>query len=90
MPASFIALHCRTSDRMPAAERGVSELEILVAKRLGRSPRTIGRFEGAREASWEEDLSDSRGCLLEAGGQVEDALTGATCRSCWPPSARSG
>ncbi|MEJ7817932.1 MAG: arginase family protein [Thermoleophilaceae bacterium] len=77
MPASLIALHCRTSDRTPAAERGVTELEGLVAKRLGRSPRTIGRFEGAREASWGDDLSDCRGCLLEAGGQVEDALTGA-------------
>ncbi|MGI8749572.1 MAG: arginase family protein [Thermoleophilaceae bacterium] len=76
MPASLIALHCRTSDRTPAAERGVSELEILVAKRLGRSPRAIGEFSRPREGSWQEDLCDSRGCLLEAGGQVEDALTG--------------
>jgi arginase family enzyme len=74
--ASLIGLHCRTSDRTPAAERGVGELEALVAKRLGREARVIGSLEGVREASWEDDLRDSRGCLLEAGGQVEDALTG--------------
>jgi arginase family enzyme len=28
-----------------------------------------------RVGGWEEDLSDAHGCLLEAGGQVEDALT---------------
>jgi arginase family enzyme len=76
MPASLVALHCRTSDRTPNAVRGVAELEVLVAKRLGRAPRDIGSFEGARSAGWEDDLRDSRGCLLEAGGQVEDALTG--------------
>ena len=78
MPASLIAIHCRTSDREAAAERGVSELEVLVAKRLGRSPRTIGEFDGPREAGWENDLRDGRGCLLEAGGQVQDALTGGS------------
>jgi arginase len=77
MSASPIALHCRTSDRTPNAVRGVDELEMLVAKRLGRAPRAIGSFEGARTAGWQDDLRDCRGCLLEAGGQVEDALTGA-------------
>jgi len=76
MGVSLIGLHCRTSDRTPAAERGVTELETLVAKRLGREPRAIGSFSGARESSWDDDLRDGRGCLLEAGGQVEDALTG--------------
>jgi arginase len=76
MPASLIAIHCRTSDREAAAERGVSELEVLVAKRLGRAPRTIGEFEGPREGSFEDDLRDGRGCLLEAGGQIDDALSG--------------
>ena len=76
MGVSLVALHCRTSDRTPAAERGVTELETLVAKRLGREPRIIGSFSGARESSWEDDLRDGRGCLLEAGGQVEDALGG--------------
>jgi arginase len=76
MGVSLIGLHCRTSDRTPAAERGVTELETLVAKRLGREPRAIGSFSGPRESSWEDDLRDGRGCLLEAGGQIEDALTG--------------
>ena len=74
MAASLIALHCRTSDRGARSERGVTELETLVAKRLGREPRTIGEFSGPQEAGWEQDLADSRGCLLEAGGQVDDAL----------------
>lgn len=76
MAASLVGLHCRTSDRTAAAERGVTELETLVAKRLGREPRTIGTFGGPRESPWEDDLRDARGCLLEAGGQVDDALTG--------------
>jgi arginase family enzyme len=74
MPPAPVALHCRTADRTPAAVRGVAELEPLLAKRLGRAPRAIGEFTGAREAGWEQDLADSRGCLLEAGGQVDDAL----------------
>jgi arginase len=74
--ASLVGLRCRTSDRTPHAVRGVDELEVLVAKRLGREPRAIGSFAGARTAGWEDDLRDGRGCLLEAGGQVEDALTG--------------
>jgi arginase family enzyme len=36
--------------------------------------RLIGTPSPMREASWEDDLRDSRGCLLEAGGQVDDAL----------------
>jgi len=77
MAVSLVGLHCRTSDRTAAAERGVTELETLVAKRLGREPRAIGSFSAPRESGWEDDLDDGRGCLLEAGGQVEDALTGA-------------
>ena len=76
MGVSLVGLHCRTSDRTPAGERGVTELETLVAKRLGREPRAIGSFSGPRESGWEADLRDGRGCLLEAGGQVDDALSG--------------
>ena len=36
--------------------------------------RVIGSGAEALEAGWEEDLRSARGCLLEAGGQVEDAL----------------
>jgi arginase family enzyme len=51
-----------------------------LARRLGRllgvEPRLIGSPGGAAAADWSEDLRDSRGCLLEAGGQVDDAMTG--------------
>ncbi|MEJ7789188.1 MAG: arginase family protein [Thermoleophilaceae bacterium] len=76
MSASLIALRCRTSDRTPAAGRGVEMLAPLIGGRLGREPRAIGEAGEAGAASYKNDLLDSRGCLLEAGGQVEDALSG--------------
>ncbi len=45
-------------------------------RRAGSAPRRA-RSEAPRRrtaASFEDDLRDSRGCLLEAGGQVDDAL----------------
>jgi arginase len=77
MSVSLVALRCRTSDRTDGAGRGVDHLAPLLGKRLGREPRVIGSAEEPREARFEEDLRDSRGCLLEAGGQVDDALSGA-------------
>jgi arginase len=74
MTVSLVALRCRTSDRTPAAIRGVDALAPLIGKRLGREPRQIGTPGESRESTYEEDLRDSRGCLLEAGGQVDDAL----------------
>ncbi len=74
MTASLVALRCRTSDRTAAAVRGVDELAPLLGERLGRDARAIGTPGEPRDASWEDDLRDSRGCLLEAGGQVDDAL----------------
>jgi len=62
-----VALLCRTSDRGGAAE-GTRELGELLGARL------IGSPGAARESGWQEDLRDARGCLLEAGGQVDDAL----------------
>jgi len=75
MTVSLVGLRCRTSDRTPGGPRGVEALAPLVGKRLGREPRLIGTPGEPREASFEQDLRDSRGCLLEAGGQVDDALT---------------
>src|SRR3954447_24481391 len=77
MSVSLVALECRTSERTPAAARGVAALAPLVGKRLGREPRVIGSPGEPRAAAWSQDLSESRGCLLEAGGQVDDALSGA-------------
>jgi arginase len=76
MSVSIVALECRTSDRTPGAIRGVEALAPLVGKRLGREPRVIGSPGEPRAADWGQDLHDSRGCLLEAGGQVDDALSG--------------
>jgi arginase family enzyme len=76
MSVSLVALECRTSDRTAAAARGVQALAPLVGKRLGREPRVIGTPGEPRAADWGQDLHDSRGCLLEAGGQVDDALSG--------------
>ena len=57
---------CRVSERVPHATRALAEA-------LG-SPRFIGSEEEPRVADWQDDLRDARGCLLEAGGQVDDAL----------------
>jgi len=77
-PVSLVALRCRTSDRTPKAVAGVDALAPLVAKRLGQEPRSIGTPEATRPQSYAEDLIASRGCLLEAGGQVDDAFEGGT------------
>ena len=76
MGVSLVALRCRTSDRTPLAGRGVETLAPLIGGRLGMEARAIGSPSEARAAPYEEDLRDSRGCLLEAGGQVDDALDG--------------
>jgi arginase family enzyme len=68
-PLSVTALRCRTSDRTSGGARGAEAL----AQALDQDARLVGTPEH-RIASWEEDLRDSRGCLLEAGGQVEDML----------------
>jgi len=73
---SLVGLRCRTSDRTAGAARGVEELAPLVGERLGVEPRLIGTPGEPRPARYDDDLRDSRGCLLEAGGQVDDALSG--------------
>jgi len=73
---SLVGLRCRTSDRTAGGARGVEALAPLLGKRLGVEPRLIGTVGESRQASFEDDLRDSRGCLLEAGGQVDDALSG--------------
>jgi arginase family enzyme len=71
---SLVALRCRTADRFAGAPRGVEILAPLVAGALGVEPRFIGSAGDVRETRYDEDLADARGCLLEAGGQVDDAL----------------
>lgn len=66
-----VAMLCRVSEREPHATRELAEV-------LAPSARYIGSAEPARTADWRDDLRDARGCLLEAGGQVDDALAAGT------------
>ena len=75
--SAVVAMLCRTSDRTEAGARGAAELAPLIARRIGRSSRLVGSVSPGRASDFAEDLRDSHGCLLEAGGQVEDALARA-------------
>jgi arginase family enzyme len=74
MTISLVVLRCRTSDRTDAAGRGAEALGRELGQRLGMEPRIVGSAGNARAADWSDDLRESRGCILEAGGQVDDAL----------------
>jgi arginase family enzyme len=76
MSVSVVALLCRTSDRTPGGARGAQELAGVLADRLGETARLVGTAGAVGQRGYSEDLQASRGCMLEAGGQVEDALTG--------------
>jgi arginase len=73
---SLVTLRCRTSDRTEGGGRGAQALGEEIGERLGFDPRVVGSPAPPRVADWSDDLRDSRGCLLEAGGQVDDALAG--------------
>lgn len=72
---SVIGLLCRTSDRTSGHSRGVEALTPLLAEQVGATARMIGSVAEPKEQDWSQDLRESRGCLLEAGGQVDDALS---------------
>jgi arginase family enzyme len=74
MTISLVVLRCRTSDRTDGAGRGAEALGRSLGERLGIEPRIVGSAGDARPADWSDDLRESRGCILEAGGQVDDAL----------------
>jgi arginase len=76
--ATLVDIRCRTSDRSPRAGDGAHVLAGLAAERIGVTPRVIGSPGEPRTAPFGDDLRDSRGCLLEAGGQVDDALEAGT------------
>jgi arginase len=76
MSAALVVLRCRTSDRTPGAGAGAEALGRELGERLGIEPRIVGSAGDPHIADWSDDLRDSRGCILEAGGQVDDALTG--------------
>jgi arginase len=68
---SVTVLRCRTSDRTSGGALGAEALGVA----LDPDARLVGTAGEARIANWDEDLRDSRGCILEAGGQVDDMLT---------------
>jgi arginase family enzyme len=68
------ALLCRTSDRDGRAAQGAEALARELAARIGAEARMIGSPGEVRDGRYEDDLRDARGCLLEAGGQLDDAL----------------
>ncbi len=68
MERQVVALLCRTSDREPDGAVGTRELAELLDARIVGSPGE------PRASDWSDDLRDARGCLLEAGGQLDDAL----------------
>ncbi len=70
----IVALLCRTSDRELHGAEASAALARELGERVGLDPRLIGSAQEPRDGGWEEDLRDGRGCLLEAGGQLEDAL----------------
>jgi arginase family enzyme len=73
---ALVGMRCRTAERNQAAARGVGLLAEVIGDRVGVRPRLIGSPEPARTQAYGEDLTASRGCLLEAGGQIDDALHG--------------
>jgi arginase len=75
-PPSLVALRCRTSDRSAGGARGVDALADALSARLGVDARRVGEPGEPRDDEWKAALQSARGCLLEAGGQVQDALRG--------------
>jgi len=74
-PVALVSMHCRPG---PAGADGTGGMDAL-ATALGRhldevSARWIGSDPGSVAADPLEELAWAHGCLLEAGGQVEDAL----------------
>lgn len=80
----LVAFLCRTSDRDALGMAGAQSL----GEHLGA--RAIGSPAPPRVTSYTEDLAEARGCLLEAGGQLDDAfeagkvpvLIAGTCSIC--------
>jgi len=72
---SLVGLRCPISETRRYGA-GVAPLASALGEHLGVAPRMIGEpTDREDKRDWPTDLLDRRGCLLEAGGQVDDALT---------------
>jgi arginase len=87
---AVVALLCRTSDRTDGGARAARAVAEAIADRCDVTARMIGSPGEGRDSSYQDDLRDSKGCLMEAGGQVDDAfedgrfpiLVSANCSIC--------
>ncbi|MDX6681153.1 MAG: arginase [Solirubrobacteraceae bacterium] len=68
MDRQVVGLLCRTSDRGAGGALGTRELAELLDARI------VGAPGEPRTCDWADDLRDAHGCLLEAGGQLDDAI----------------
>jgi arginase len=75
---ALIALLCRTADRAPDSGEATQTLAAELGHRIGLEPRLIGSPAPSSRGHFEDDLRESRGCLTEAGGQIDDALSAGT------------
>ena len=71
-----VGLLCRTSDRSDSAG-STNALVAAIAALAGVTPRIVGTPGEPCDSTYEDDLRDGRGCLLEAGGQLEAAAEAA-------------
>jgi hypothetical protein len=74
MDIALVALLYRTADRVPNSGEASEALATELGDLAGLHARLIGTPAPSRSARYDDDLRDSRGGLLEAGGQVDDAL----------------
>ena len=74
---ALVGLRCPISETRRHGA-GVAALAAALGDRLGVTPRLIGApADREVKRDWATDLAEGRGCLLEAGGQVDDALGAA-------------
>jgi arginase len=72
---SLVGMLCRSSERVSGAAQGTLALVEELGDRHGLEGRLIGSPPSdVAIQDWADDLRESRGCLLESGGQVDDAL----------------
>jgi arginase len=67
---AVVGMLCRSSERVEGAAAGTEALARELAERHEVDARLIGSPSPMVVQGWAEDLAGSRGCLLEAGGQL--------------------
>jgi arginase family enzyme len=72
--ARIVGLLCRTSDRVAGAADATRAIAEALATDAGVPARMVGTPGEPCTGAFDEDLRESRGCLLEAGGQLSDAF----------------